>query len=141
MTKLTENPFKFGNPVRGDHYFPRQELTNTVRQFLSNHINVVLMGPRRFGKTSFVLDLFEHLEREGTSCILVDIFNVTSHRDFLHQFLRALKKKHGFKNRLTNWWNKLGRYTPHFNLDIDQNTGIINTSLGFSLGQLDVEEG
>lgn len=140
MTKLTENPFKFGNPVRGDHYFPRLELTNTVRQFLSNHINVVLMGPRRFGKTSFVLDLFEHLEREGTSCILVDIFNVTSHRDFLHQFLRALKKKHGFKNRLTNWCKKLGRYTPHFNLDIDQNTGIINTSLGFSLGQLDVEE-
>jgi len=78
MAKLTENPFKFGNPVRGDYYFPRPELTNTVRQFLSNHIHVVLMGPRRFGETSFVLDFFEHIEKEGYVCLLVDIFNVTS---------------------------------------------------------------
>lgn len=140
MTKLTENPFKFGNPVRGDYYFPRPELTNTVRQFLSNHIHVVLMGPRRFGKTSFVLDLFEHLEKEGYSCILVDTFNVTSHRDFLHQFLRALRKKRGFKNRLTNWWKKLGRFRPQLNLDIDPNTGNFSPSLGLSLGQLNEED-
>ncbi|MGM0439552.1 MAG: AAA family ATPase [Chlamydiota bacterium] len=140
MTKLTENPFKFGNPVRGDYYFPRPELTNTVRQFLSNHIHVVLMGPRRFGKTSFVLDLFEHLEKEGYVCLLVDIFNVTSHRDFLHQFLRALRKKQSLKNRLKNWRKKIGRLKPQLNLEFDPQTGSPNPSLGLSLGQLDEEE-
>ena len=100
MTKLTENPFKFGNPVQGVFYFPRLELTKTVRQFLENHVHIVLMGPRRFGKTSFVLDLFGHLEKAGCHCLSVDIFNVTSHRDFLHQFLRALRQKQSFKNKL-----------------------------------------
>lgn len=140
MAKLTENPFKFGNPVHGDYYFPRPELTNTVRQFLSNHIHVVLMGPRRFGKTSFVFDLFEHFEKEGYVCLLVDVFNVTSHRDFLHQFLRALRKKQSLKNRLKNWWKKIGRLKPQLNLDIDPQTGSPNPSFGLSLGQLDEEE-
>lgn len=140
MAKLIENPFKFGNPVQGAYYFPRPELTNTVRQFLENHIHVVLMGPRRFGKTSFVLDLFDHLEQEGFNCLLVDIFNVTSHRDFLHQFLRALRKKQGFRNKLKNWWKKIGRLKPQLNLDIEPHTGKPNPSLGFSLGQLTEED-
>ncbi|MCB1213285.1 MAG: ATP-binding protein [Chlamydiia bacterium] len=140
MNKLTENPFKFGNPVSGDYYFPRPELTNTVRQFLSNRIHVVLMGPRRFGKTSFVLDLFDHLEREGYTCILVDIFNVTSHRDFLQQFLRSLRKKQGFKSRLTNWLKKIRNLNPQLKLEIDPNSGSFTSSLGMSLGRLNDED-
>lgn len=138
MEKLAENPFKFGDPVQGDYYFPRPELSATVRQFLENRVHVVLMGPRRFGKTSFVLDLFRHLEKAGYCCLLVDIFNVTSHRDFLHQFLRALRKKHGFRNKLKDWWRKVGRLVPQLNIDFDSYTG--NTSVGFSLGQLADED-
>jgi len=140
MAKLTENPFKFGNPVKGDYYFPRKELTNTVRQFLENRVHVVLMGPRRFGKTSFVLDLFEHLEEAGFNTLLVDVFNVTSHRDFLHQFLRALRKKRSFRDRLKNWWRKIGKLRPQLNLEIEPETGNPNTSLGFSLAQLTEED-
>lgn len=138
MEKLTENPFKFGNPVQGEYYFPRPELSSSVRQFLENHVHVVLMGPRRFGKTSFVLDLFCALEKTGYTCVLVDIFNVTSHRDFLHQFLRSLRQKQGFKNKLKDWWKRIGRLVPQLSLDFDSHTG--NTSLGFSLGQLADED-
>jgi hypothetical protein len=138
MKKLTQNPFKFGDPVQGDYYFPRPELLATVSQFLENRIHVVLMGPRRFGKTSFVLDLFAHFEKFGYSCVLVDIFNVTSHRDFLHQFLRALKQKQSFKGKLKGWWKKLGRLVPRLTLDMDALTG--NPSIGFSLGELADED-
>lgn len=130
MAKLTENPFKFGNPVSGDYYFPRPELAGMVRQFLQNHIHVVLMGPRRFGKTSFVLDLFEHLEKEGISTLLVDIFNVTSHRDFLHQLLRALRNKQKIRHKLVNVWKSLGRLKPKLNFEVDPHTGNFNSSLG-----------
>lgn len=138
MAKLAENPFKFGDPVRGDYYFPRPELTSTVRNFLTSRIHVVLMGPRRFGKTSFVLDLLEHLEQEGYSCLLVDIFNITSHRDFLQQLLRALRQKRGFKERLKTWWKNIGRLAPQFSVDFDSFTG--SPSFGFSIGQLADED-
>ncbi len=134
MTKLTENPFKFGDPVQGDYYYPRPELSSAVRQFLENQVHVVLMGPRRFGKTSFMLDLFSQLEGSGYTCLLVDIFNVTSHRDFLHQFLRALRRKKSLKGKLKEWGKRLGRLVPQLSLDFDNYTG--QPTLGLSLGQL-----
>lgn len=134
MTKLTENPFKFGDPVQGDYYYPRPELSRIVRQFLENQVHVVLMGPRRFGKTSFVLDLFSQLEDDGYSCLLVDIFNVTSHRDFLHQFLRALNRKKSLRSKIKDWGKRLGRLVPQLSLDFDKYTG--QPTWGLNLGQL-----
>src|SRR5262245_5960489 len=71
MSELHKNPFKFGDPVEGDYYLPHPALAKTVTQFLENRIHVVLIGPRRFGKTSFVLDLLKHLEKKSYSCIFV----------------------------------------------------------------------
>lgn len=93
MTKHLMNPFKYGDPVEGDYFSPRPELTQVVRQFLENRIHTVLIGPRRFGKTSFALNLLRKLEKEGFTCLFVDIFNITSHRDFLHQILRTLNSR------------------------------------------------
>lgn len=138
MTKLTENPFKFGDPVQGDYYYPRPKLSRTVRQFLENQVHVVLMGPRRFGKTSFVLDLFSQLEDSGYTCLLVDIFNVTSHRDFLHQFLRALRQKKSLRDKLKDWGKRLSRLVPQLSLDFDDYTG--RPTFGLSLGQLADED-
>jgi AAA+ ATPase superfamily predicted ATPase len=138
MNKLAMNPFKFGDPVEGDYYLPRPDLSITVRQFLENHIHVVLMGPRRFGKTSFVLNLLSLLEKEGYTCLLVDIFNITSHRDFLDQLLRTIRMKESFKNKFKSWWKKVGRVVPKVTADFDPVSG--KPSFGLSLGQLAEED-
>lgn len=134
MSQLTPNPFRFGDPVEGDYYLARPQLSATVRQFLENRIHVVLMGPRRFGKTSFVLNLFKALENNGHTCLLIDIFNITSHRDFLHQLLRAVRTKKSFTAKFKAWWKNIKRFTPQLNLDVDLQTG--NSNLGLTLGQL-----
>lgn len=138
MTKLSANPFKFGDPVEGDYYVPRPELSATIKQFLENRIHVVLMGPRRFGKTSFVLNLFASLQKGGYTCLLVDIFNVTSHRDFLHQMLRALRQKRGFKEKIKSWGKHIRRLQPQLKMDVDLATG--KPSLELSLSQLPEED-
>ncbi len=134
MSELKANPFKFGDPVAGAYYLPRPELTAMVRQFLENRIHIVLMGPRRFGKTSFVLNLLGSLEKEHYTCLLVDIFNITSHKDFLHQLLRAIRKKETFKNKLKSWWEGISRFVPRITAELDPMTG--NPSLGFTIGHL-----
>jgi len=75
MGKLPVNPFKFGDPVEGDYYLPRPDLENFVSQFLINRIHVVLIGPRRFGKTSFLLNLLKNLSKSSHSYVFIDIFN------------------------------------------------------------------
>ncbi|WP_194846880.1 AAA family ATPase [Candidatus Neptunochlamydia vexilliferae] len=135
---MNSNPFKFGNPVEGDYYLARPELHAAVKQFLQNRIHVVLMGPRRFGKTSFVLSLLRDFEKEGYTCLLVDIFNITSHRDFLRQLLRAIRLKEGLKGKLRGWLKKLATCVPKVTADLDTFSG--SSSFGLTLGKLGEED-
>ncbi len=128
MKKLFTNPFKFGDPVYGKHYLPRSELARTVTQFLENRIHVVLIGPRRFGKTSFVLNLLKEFEARSYTCLFVDIFNITSHRDFFQQMVRALRSKKSWMKEIAEAIPKL---RPKVSADFDMTTG--SSSFGLSL--------
>lgn len=119
---MNKNPFKFGDPVEGDYYLPRKNLSKTVSQFLENHINIVLIGPRRLGKTSFALNLLHDLEQKKIATLFVDIFNITSHKDFLHQMLRGLHPKKTWVDHVKNLGKSfIGR--PKMTVDVDSIKG------------------
>lgn len=120
MSKLLANPFKFGDPVEGDYYLPRSDLENLIRHFLENRIHVVLIGPRRIGKTSFLLNLLKQLSKESHPFIFVDIFNITSHRDFLHQMLRGLRSQRGWIKEL---FEKVMQLRPNISTEFDTHKG------------------
>lgn len=132
------NPFKFGDPVEGEYYLPRENLSQLVLQFLVNHINVILIGPRRFGKTSFVLNLLKDLEKDSFSTLFVDIFNITSHKDFFHQILRALSLKKSWLDHLKKMGKLLIDVRPKLTADFDKVTG--QPSLGFALNPPEEKE-
>lgn len=123
MNKIPTNPFKFGDPVEGDYYLSRPDLERFVSQFLINRIHVVLIGPRRFGKTSFLLNLLKNLTEESHSYIFVDIFNITSHKDFLHQMLRALKTRTSWIDNLKSVLTSIPKIRPKISTQIDTHTG------------------
>jgi hypothetical protein len=129
MDGARKNPFKFGDPVDGEFYLDRPQLDETIMNFVNNRIHVVLIGPRRFGKTSFVMDLIRKAEKQGKSCLFIDIYNVTSHRDFLHQILRSLKRKKGWRKKLKDWLNTLPRLKPKLSFDIDP----VTSEVGFTI--------
>lgn len=128
MAHPTGNPFKFGDPVEGEYYLPHPELANTVSQFLGNRIHVILVGPRRFGKTSFVLNLLREKGRDHTS-LFIDVFNITSHRDFLQQVLRALRAKKSWGKRLKEWVQTIARLRPRIAMETDPISGAPALSL------------
>jgi len=138
---LLTNPFKFGDPVEGEYYLPRPDLAQTITQFLANRIHVVLIGPRRIGKTSFVLNLLQDLERQSAICLFVDIFNMTSHRDFLQQILRALESKKSLWTSFKQWMGLMTTLRPKISAEYDPNSG--QSSFGFtmdSFSERDVKE-
>lgn len=126
INKLPINPFKFGDPVEGDYYLPRPDLENFVSQFLMNRIPVVLIGPRRFGKTSFLLNLLKKLSQQSHSYVFVDIFNITSHKDFLHQIMRK-----GWIDALKYMFEAIPKLRPKVSTQFDVHT--CQPSFDFSL--------
>ena len=141
MNKLIKNPFKFGDPVEGDFYLPRPDLENFVSQFLINRIPVVLIGPRRFGKTSFLLNLLHRLSKSH-SYIYVDIFNITSHKDFLHQLLRGIKAREGWKDSFKSILLSIARIRLKVSAQVDSMTGYpsFDLSIDTAVSEKDVKE-
>lgn len=136
-----QNPFRFGDPVQGDYYMPLPEFDRLVSQFLENRIHTVLIGPRRFGKTSFVLRLLEEFEANGRVCLFVDIFNITSHRDFLQQILRALRAKKTWREKLRSWIETIPRLRPRLSMENDASSGLPSFSLSTDISEdKDVKE-
>ncbi|MDX9730244.1 MAG: ATP-binding protein, partial [Bdellovibrionales bacterium] len=140
MKRLAKNPFKFGDPVEGDYYFPRPELSKIVMQLLDSRVHTVLIGPRRFGKTSFVLDSLRQLEAQGKTCIFIDVFNVTSHRDFLLQILRALRGNTTWSQRLKLWVESIPRLRPKFNWQTNHSTGETTFSVSPEVAERDLKD-
>jgi predicted AAA+ superfamily ATPase len=62
----TENPYFHRGPIRKpEHFFGRsQEVTNAL-SLLKKNQSVSIVGPRRIGKTSFLLHLARVLARYG----------------------------------------------------------------------------
>lgn len=133
-------PFKFGDPVSDEYYLPRPELSRTAQQFIENHIHVVLVGPRRFGKTSFILETLAALEQKNKTTIFIDIYNITSHRDFLIQIVRALKERQSWRQKLREWVATIPRLRAKLNFDVDQATGAVGVSLAPDSHNLDTKE-
>ena len=114
------NPFSYGTIVRGDSFFDRKEETKLLIDTLSGGNNVVLFAPRRYGKTSLVFRVMEHLEERGIPCLYIDLMSAFSLERFAELIVEAARKKQSklevFAQELSEWVKKI-RPTIEFGLD------------------------
>ena len=73
-----ENPFVFGEVVKGEHFADREDELKTLTLDLAGGQNVLLFSPRRYGKTSLIVRVMEGLKAKGLICAYVDFFRATS---------------------------------------------------------------
>ena len=73
------NPFNYFQFATGDQFYDRREVRkDLLSRFLSGQTNVVLYGPRRYGKSSLVAELVGDLEKAGLPCVTLDVVKVPS---------------------------------------------------------------
>ncbi len=73
------NPFNYLQFAKGDQFYDRREIRkDLLSRFLSGQSNVVLYGPRRYGKSSLVAELVGDLEKAGVPCVTLDVVKVPS---------------------------------------------------------------
>jgi len=59
---MLQNPFVYGRPVIGDKFWGRTEQVKMLRGLIMSHQNTVLVGERRVGKTSLVMNTAQILK-------------------------------------------------------------------------------
>jgi hypothetical protein len=74
-----KNPFNYLQFAKGDQFYDRREILLDLRsRFLSGQTNVVIYGPRRYGKSSLVAELAEQLEKAGIICFTFDMVKMAT---------------------------------------------------------------
>ena len=81
------NPFKFGTIVRNEFFTDRIKELESVKQMLDGENHLVLISPRRFGKSSLIA---KALTEMGRPSITIDLMKVVSVEDFAALILKGV---------------------------------------------------
>ncbi len=82
------SPFQFGTLATNENFIDRQEDRALLKQLLSSHINVMLISPRRWGKSSLVKRAMAELAEEDRNVRIcyIDAFSIGSEAEFYRTF-------------------------------------------------------
>ena len=76
------NPFRYGSRVTGGAFFDRERIIRDMLDVIDGGNNIVLYGPRRYGKSSLVGEIMSRLRGKGWVCAEVNLMDVASLEDF-----------------------------------------------------------
>ncbi len=85
-----QNPFRYGAKVTGGSFYDRREIKTSMINVIGGCNNVVLYGPRRYGKSSLVAEIIEDLTRQGVICVYINMMDVASLADFITGYSRLV---------------------------------------------------
>ena len=86
-----ENPFKFGTIVEEEFFTDRVNEVRYICQFVNSANHLILISPRRFGKSSVVA---KAVKQTGRKYVMVNMQQVTSVSDLSAKLLREFFKIH-----------------------------------------------
>ncbi|MDR2145183.1 MAG: ATP-binding protein [Tannerella sp.] len=89
-----DNPFKFGSVVSEDFFTDRVSEYELLSQLIASANHVIMIAPRRFGKTSLVNKVVANIDRP---VLWLDLQLLTNVSDFANQLLKQLFKKYPFE--------------------------------------------
>jgi AAA+ ATPase superfamily predicted ATPase len=91
---MKNNPFKFGSIVDEPYFTNRKEEIARVTSILNSQNHLVIISPRRFGKSSLVFKVVSQLERP---VIALDLQLVTGPADLAAQMLKRIYRVYPFE--------------------------------------------
>lgn len=131
MVKDVNKAFVYGVSVGGNNFTDRVKESRRLKMNFENGLNVVLISPRRMGKTSLVKRVQEIVDPSLIQTVYVDIYDCRSEYDFYNKFAEALMKQTANKMELAieNIKRFLVRLTPKVSFSPD-----LTAEYSFSLG-------
>ncbi len=82
-----KNPFKFGSIVEEPYFTNRLEEIRKVNSILNSPNHLIIISPRRYGKTSLIIKVIKKTKRPF---IFLDLQLITTSQDFASQLLKRV---------------------------------------------------
>ncbi|HVP23173.1 MAG TPA: ATP-binding protein, partial [Conexivisphaerales archaeon] len=131
------NPFIFGDVVTGENFADREKEVKELLSDLRGGTNVLLFSPRRYGKTSLMMEVLRRLDDREFMKIYVDLFPVTSVARFAEVYASAVTKATGGK--LEEAVGMIREHIPGFKLVVGPE-GVPGVEVEIARTRKDIEE-
>lgn len=129
-----KNPFQYGKIAEKDNFIDRNEDRAFLKQALYSGINVILISPRRWGKSSLVNKAIQELceERKDVRVCYIDAFPITSSAEFYRIFTKEV-----LKSTASHWQNimdSVGKFLKTISPKVSFSTDQVNEfSISFDM--------
>ena len=125
--------FIYGVSVSGENFTDRVEETKRLTMDFENGMNVILISPRRMGKTSLVKKVQNQVDNPKIRVVYMDIYDCRSEYDFYNKFATTILKETSGKMDLflDNVKQFLTRLSPKISFSPDPNMDY-SVSLGIT---------
>ena len=90
-----EKAFVYGMSVSGNNFTDRIEETKRIKADFEHGINVILISPRRMGKTSLIKKVISEIDNPMLKIVYMDIYDCRSEYDFYNRFAETIMKSTG----------------------------------------------
>jgi uncharacterized protein len=85
-----DNPFRYGDIATGEYFAGRERELAELERDLRSGQNVVIISPRRYGKTSLVRQAIEELRRDNVLVAYIDLFLTPTKEDLAGHLADAI---------------------------------------------------
>lgn len=136
-----EKAFVYGMSVGGDNFTDRIEETKRIKLDFENGINVILISPRRMGKTSLVKKVISEMNTPEIKVVYMDIYDCRCEYDFYNRFAETMMKSTGnqLEQVMENIKRFLVRVSPKLSFSPEPNSEF-SVSLGITPKDYSPEE-
>lgn len=133
--------FVYGMSVGGDNFTDRIEETKRIKLDFENGINVILISPRRMGKTSLIKKVISEMDSSEIKVVYMDIYDCRSEYDFYNRFAETMMKSTGnqLEQVMENIKRFLVRVSPKLSFSPEPNSEF-SVSLGITPKDYSPEE-
>ena len=137
-----KNPFNYLQFAKGDQFYDRKEILSDLRsRFLSGQTNVVIYGPRRYGKSSLVGELSDRLEQDGFICMSFDMVKMATLNLFAEAYAtkvyRRLAPMRSGVRQVADFFKRL---RPKLTIGVDGEAGFTFDSAMSEMGPEELSE-
>lgn len=133
--------FVYGMSVGGDNFTDRIEEIKRIKLDFENGINVILISPRRMGKTSLIKKVISEMDSPEIKVVYMDIYDCRSEYDFYNRFAETMMKSTGnqLEQVMENIKRFLVRVSPKLSFSPEPNSEF-SVSLGITPRDYSPEE-